>query len=370
MSAATAHPKEDLAALTGLRGVAAWYVVLYHIRLSAAAQLPPSLMDVLAKGYLAVDLFFMLSGFVLWLNYSDRLRAGGLAATPAFIARRIARIWPLHLFVLAGAILFAAGLAAAGKLNPDRFPFAELPLHILLVQNWGFTGALSWNVPAWSISCEFFAYLLFPLLTLAIDWRKVPAAGAVAAIFLLALFLSWIFAAAGTASLGHDVWRFGLVRAVCEFVMGTAVCGLWLRWRGRPGRYAAATILLTLPIAAAALLGLLPEPLAAPLAFAGLLLTVALLARSRRNPLASAPIRYLGEISYATYLSHFLLFVLFKLLFVADQKAVPLPLLAAFLMFVLLVSIALHHLVEKPAQKAMNRLLSRRRRAPPELAVA
>ncbi|MFN5779758.1 MAG: acyltransferase, partial [Novosphingobium sp.] len=64
MSGRTGH----LDALTGIRGLAAWLVVLYHIRLSLTALLPGEVIVALAKGYLAVDLFFMLSGFVIWYN--------------------------------------------------------------------------------------------------------------------------------------------------------------------------------------------------------------------------------------------------------------------------------------------------------------
>jgi len=66
----------ELRALTSVRGVAAWLVVLYHIRLSIAG-LPEWGLAILAKGYLAVDFFFLLSGFVIWISYAPRIRAGG-----------------------------------------------------------------------------------------------------------------------------------------------------------------------------------------------------------------------------------------------------------------------------------------------------
>src|SRR3546814_12632267 len=96
----TARP--ELRALTSVRGLAAWMVVLYHIRLSIAG-LPEAWVDVFAKGYLAVDFFFLLSGFVIWLTYGERLRERD-ASVVAFWQRRIARIYPLHLFMLVSEI--------------------------------------------------------------------------------------------------------------------------------------------------------------------------------------------------------------------------------------------------------------------------
>lgn len=370
MSGAPAKLKADLPGLTGLRGVAAWFVVLYHVRASAGAQVPPEALAFFSKGYLAVDLFFMLSGFVLWLNYADRLRAEGLVAAPLFLARRLARIWPLHLFILAGAIAFAGVLQALGKINPATYPWAELPLHVLLVQNWGFTSTLTWNVPAWSISCEFAAYLLFPFLVLAIDWRKLGAFATAAAILLLAFLLGALMESGGTATLGADVPRFGLARALFEFAIGTAICGLWLRWREAPLLPASISALLSLAVAAAWLVGLLPETIAIPLAFAALLLALALTGASRANPLGWRPVHYLGRISYATYLVHYLLFIVFKIVFVEDAANVPLPLLGLFLALTFAASAALHHIIELPAQRWANALLSRRRKAAPALSAA
>jgi peptidoglycan/LPS O-acetylase OafA/YrhL len=102
----------------------------------------------------------------------------------------------------------------------------------------------------------------------------------------------------------------------------------------------------------------LPEQLAVPFAFAALLLALALTSGMRGNPLDWAPLHYLGEISYATYLSHFMLFVVFKLVFVTDAHAVPLVLIALYLAMVLASSVALYHLVERPAQKWVNSIKS------------
>ncbi len=370
MSGAPAEPRPDLPALTGIRGLAAWFVVLYHIRVGAVSYLPEEASFVLSKGYLAVDLFFMLSGFVLWLNYSDRLRRDGLAAVPRYLARRVARIWPLHIFILASTVIYASLVAATGELNTSHYPWAELPLHVLLIHNWGFTNALTWNDPSWSISGEAAAYLLFPLIVLAVDWRKLSPAWAIAALLLLALILSAVMGWNGAFILDRDIPRFGLLRAATGFAIGTIVCALWRRWRSRPGLAGALAGTL---VAAASLLGFAagaPETLVVPLFLAGLLLALALTAGRPGNPLASRPILYLGEISYSTYLVHFLLYIIFKILFVEDPAHVP-PLLAGlYLLLTFLASAALCHGVERPAQRALNRLFDRRVERRPVLSAA
>lgn len=351
---------DELRALTGMRGIAAWFVVLYHIRLSVAG-LPPAIVVVLAKGYLAVDFFFLLSGFVIWLSWSARLRDGGARAVPGFLWRRLARIWPLHLVMLGGAVALAGVLAAAGRHDPLRYPFDALPLHVLLLHNWGFTGRLAWNDPSWSISAEWAAYLAFPLVAATIDWRRVPTPAVIAAICAMFVLLHVAMAGSGADSLGTAIWRFGLARCLAEFSAGSAVCALWLRWRDRPARPAA--IACAAGVAAVALAGLgLPETLAVPPAFAALLLALALTSGWRGNPLERPAPHYLGEISYATYLGHFLLFVVVKLAFVDDPRAISPVLVAVYLALVLGCSVALHHLVERPAQEWMNRLPARRSR--------
>ena len=349
----TVTGRAELRALTSVRGIAAWFVVLYHIRLSVAG-LPAGWVAVFAKGYLAVDFFFLLSGFVIWLTWGARIRAGGWAVVPHFLQKRVARIWPLHLFMLGGAVALALLLAATGRQNPVAYPSAELPLHVLLLQNWGFTGHLAWNDPSWSISTELGAYLLFPLLALAIDWRRVPTPAILGAIAALFVLLHMVMARHGAATLGTDIARFGLLRCVIEFAAGTAICALWVRWREAPALAASVAAATGTILFACWLGGVLPETLAIPPAFAALLLALALTSDKSRNPLEAAPLHYLGEISYATYLGHFLLFVVFKLAFVDDARAIPPVLIGLFLVMVLGSSVALYHLIERPAQKWLN----------------
>lgn len=344
--------RHELRPLTSARGIAAWYVVLYHIR-ESASFLPPGVIDFFAKGYLAVDFFFLLSGFVIWLNYGPLLAEHRWRAVPHFLWRRLARIYPLHLLMLIGAVGFAAVCVGTGRAMPPGFLWETLPYHLLLIQNWGLLGQLGWNVPAWSISCELAAYLVFPPIVAAIDWRRLPSAVLIALLGLLMLGLFALFSAFGLDLLGNDIPHFGLPRCLFEFAMGTIVAALWLRWREAPRRPAAISGLLTIAGLAAYAVGA-PETLALPFTFVCLLFLLALSSEGR-NPMKGRILHWFGEISYATYLAHALLFLVFKIVFVSDAKAVSAPLIGLFLLLVLAVSAALYHGFELPAQRWINR---------------
>jgi peptidoglycan/LPS O-acetylase OafA/YrhL len=349
----------ELRSLTIARGAAAWLVVLYHIR-GSIAGLPAPVTAVLAKGYLAVDFFFLLSGFVIWLSWHARFRNAGFAAIPRFLQKRIARIWPLHVAMLAVTAALALLLAATGRHDP-AFPVDELPLHLLLVQNWGLTDTLRWNDPAWSISCELAAYLLFPLIAIAVDWRRLTKPAAVSIIAALLIGLHSIMR--DQPDLGSDIARFGLARCLVEFTAGTILAALWLRARSAwPAMIAAAALLVVWAAGA-------PETLAVPGALAAMLLALAICSRPSGGAgsvggidrkLAMRVLHHLGEISYATYLSHFLLWKAFKLVVVTNPADVPPAQIALYLALVLIASAALYRCVERPAQRWINRMPIRR----------
>lgn len=351
MIAPPIHPAvPQLHQLTGLRGIAAWLVVLYHARLAATELFPPEIIAVFARGYLAVDLFFMLSGFVMWLNYGERLRAEGWGGAPSFWWKRIARIWPLHIAILAVMVAFVAVLLATGRAT-DGYPIAELPLHILLLQNWGFTATLSWNHPAWSISTELAAYIVFPALVLAARWERMRLPALIAALAGLLAVLHLLYTAAGHRDLGEDIAALGLWRCLIEFTVGMFVALIWQGLRGRTGPIVPA--LAALAILAAAAIFALPETAIAPAVFAAGLLALALSGGAVSRLLASRALRWLGDISYATYLIHFFGFILFKIAFVDDDGQLTGAQLTFFLFLVLGASAAAFRLLEKPAQRWM-----------------
>lgn len=336
-------------ALTGVRGIAAWFVVVYHIRDSFAHGLPAPVVAVFAKGYLAVDLFFILSGFVLWLTWGAKFARATSATAAEFWRRRIARVWPLHAVVLAATVCFALVVQATGRTVPAHYRWDELPLHFTLMQNWGFTDDLAWNDPSWSISTELAAYLLFPLIAMLI--ARIKPSPQFAIVLALALFvaLDRIFAVNGSHLLGDDIAKLGLARCLTQFFSGVAMCIMWQRWHGT------ALVVGTIATFGVAILawttGNARETLAVPIAFAALVPLLATTSAWSHNPLSCKFAVVLGEISYSTYLAHFLLWTLFKIAVVADPRAVPLSLGGLYLALTLASSFVLYHAVELPARR-------------------
>ncbi len=370
--------KVQLDALTGARGIAAWYVVFYHIREAFGPEVPTGVIAFFAKGYLAVDLFFILSGFVMWLTYGAKFERDGLRAAPDFLWRRVARIVPLHLFILGAMAAFALLLVALGKADTARFPFAELPLHILLIQNWGFTSALSWNDPAWSISTEMGAYLAMPLVAAALSSSlrakrgnpEVDAAqsgllrfarndGLVFNFTLVALLctaLAFVLTFGGAQHLGDKISALGLIRCLFQFFIGVAVCRIWQATRPLPlSSFSGIAALIIVAAATGWATGWLSEIMAVPSLFAGVVYLLAATSSWSANPFCSRLALHLGDISYSTYLFHFFGWILFKLIFVSDVNAVPLWMMAGFAGLTYGASLLLYHIVELPGRRLVQR---------------
>jgi peptidoglycan/LPS O-acetylase OafA/YrhL len=296
--------------LTPLRGIAAVWVVLYHYAVYYLPNVHPDRHTALLnKGYLAVDLFFMLSGFVMTHVYREVFtRRVDPRSYWAFMSARIARLYPLHLAVLALFLLVA--LASSTARYAVGGPWVVMPLSgvrsvLALVANLFMlqglhASTLSWNYAAWSISLEFMAYLIFPFV-LARIWRAGSRTQALLALAMVAV-LAWL---AWRTQDSFNQWDgpATFLRCVPEFLLGT----LLYRAYQSPLR---STVLggdaVTL-VCLAALLAALhtngPDLLVVVL-FALLLMAVVSNRGRVQAWLNSSPLVWLGEVSYALYLIH------------------------------------------------------------------
>jgi peptidoglycan/LPS O-acetylase OafA/YrhL len=167
----------EIKALSGLRIVAAVWVVLFHFR-PLLAQTAPGLTTTFAPlldcGAQGVDLFFILSGFVLTWNYLDRMgQSWSTRTTLRFLWLRLARVWPVYLVTMhlaAAWIIFTRNVGHVPSPAVDQLTATGYLRQLLLVQLWfePYFDGTSWDGPAWSISAEWLAYLLFGALILVI----------------------------------------------------------------------------------------------------------------------------------------------------------------------------------------------------------
>ena len=317
-----------LASLEGLRGIAALAIVVFHLRHEIAVLLDglvpggtALLQPLMLKSRLAVDLFFILSGFILCHVYLGARAPVTAAAWRRYLAFRIARIFPLHLFML--ALWLAYTLLLVTLVHPQQ-AFAErigglgeVVERVFLVHMWwrGQT-PLTLNATDWSISVEWALYLIFPLLVAALlhvsrardgAGRELIPAGAALALLAAAFAAAYaviVFQVSPIYGKGY-IW---VLRGGCEFLAGVALWQLWARGHGGHAawRRLGAPLALAGAIAACYLTDndwwVLP----------GLALLLFAEAGRAHDPgagdglLGRPAVLWLGQVSYALYLGHLL----------------------------------------------------------------
>jgi peptidoglycan/LPS O-acetylase OafA/YrhL len=347
----------DLRPLTALRfGAAAW-VALYAFWPSLDVAWTPNLV---AKGYLGVELFFVLSGFILSHVYlaqagDGRFRYGD------FLWARIARVYPLHLATLVGVgALGLAAVAVGMSIDGNILSWPSLPANLLMLHAWGLAPDAGWNHSSWSISAEWFAYLAFPAFAF-VAWRlrDRPVLAVVGAMALM-IGLYAAFEALAGFSLTEATIRWGALRIVPCFAYG---CALYLVHR-RGGISHAGWVALAC-VAGMAAAGSLGAPDGLVVLFSGgLILALGSRSNARAGWLASRPAVYLGEISYAVYM----VLVPWQLLAVnlaarvtgAEDKRLQLFVWLAVILALPVVAAIAYHLVEHPARRALRGLSERR----------
>ena len=360
MTPTTRRP--PLPALTGLRAVAAVWVVLFHYRGDLLALVPglAPLDTLMGAGYLGVDLFFPLSGFVLAYTYADRLGSFSWRESADFVRNRFARVWPVHLLTLNLDLAVAAvvGTLGVGVDGHRRTPRAYVE-NVAMVHTW-FNDRPSFNGPAWSISSEWFAYLLSPLLFVAaVRVRRAVPALALAAVSYAVMLAVFATLALPNGNLEHMFY----VRIMGEFVGGMLLCLAWVRGGARLGGVVVVLplTLVVLALVPAASAGHYWAAPALGLGVAGLAASSGWVASALSRPLVVAA----GEASYALYMTHLLVQPFVRSLRVWAQGSGWAAALVVTGLCMVLVGIAwlVHVGVERPARR---RLQAPRREQPVE----
>jgi len=206
-----------LQALDGWRGIACLLVAIHHLPVPHALYY----QSWLQSGAPMLELFFLISGFVISLVFSDMAQRprGALA----FIVRVLGRLWPIHMIMLAALVALMVARSAFAEHGGfgDRMSLESLAAQLLLIQTWVGQG-LTWNYPAWTLSAELVAYLLFAVLMVFTKSRAGRIIGACA-----------LGLAAGVVFLGELGPRehynvISVARVVTGFFIGFLLREIWL----------------------------------------------------------------------------------------------------------------------------------------------
>lgn len=388
--ASAKKPVSEVLPLTSLRFFLASWIVIFHLDLvakavrGAATSVPtagPGLAwyNIVHCAYVAVGVFFALSGFILALNYKlDQPWTGAMRWK--FAVARFSRIYPVYVLALAAVAPTVLGKAIEAHSHSMLLRrLASGVLNLLMLQAWVPGGALSWNGPGWSLSSEAFFYLCFPvigamvfrvatirkaLLLLAGLWAAELAVPAVCVLLRIKGFGD--MPATGLPdSLVSDLVKFNPVLNLALFLSGIVTCRLYQMLRAHRHSLAGKGYLFYIP-AIMLLLGItaLGDRIPYPLMHSGLILPSALgiilglafgdsyLCAAFSNPL----LVFLGKASYAEYLLHFPVRLIFE-----SRGLSWTPLQQVIYFFtVLAISAIVFHFYEEPMQRFLRKLLSRK----------
>ena len=336
--------------LTAIRGIASLWVVGHHWLPSASRHL----RAIFDPGFLAVDLFFILSGLILARVHAQLTRA----ELPDFYLRRVFRLYPLHLVCLAWLV----GIVAPSLVGVD---WLTLGASAALIHPFLDVAPLA-NPPSWSIGVELGCYLAFPLLLACL--RRLDGR-AVSAVMVLALL--WIEWRIQFHLLGATHGAKAMERGLCGFTLGMAIT-LWSapleRWPH--AGLLAGTLELVGIVGVVWSIRSLNWALVPPccsLLLVGLGFDRGLVARALR----AQPWVWLGRISFSIYLAHY------PLLLCAQRVMSPTRFgeqgqwlwYAGLLVALLALSTLLWRYIEEPG-RSLPRRLRRRRSHPPRVSQA
>lgn len=370
-----------LGALTPLRGIAAVTMVAYHFNMFVMPVIDPAVTRLHQHGYLLVDFFFILSGFILSHVYGGWFEVGApRERLRRYMRARFARVYPLHLTTLlwvVGIYLLVVVVYAA-KLPPGArsvFDPWAIPLHLLMLHGLSTAPGGTWNTPSWSVGTEWLVYLAFPFLTVA--FRRLATWGKLG--LLVGVFGAYAYL---TTPLSTDPpirpWLPNVpytiaeisfpnssVRCFAGFVLGMVTHfafsrGWGLRWLARD----AAVLALVGGLLAGCHLHV-PDMVTVWLL--PLLILGACHNRGRTaRALGTAPLRSLGEWSYSIYMVHMpIIFSFLGAQLIAEgareDAAKPItyglvgPASAlAFVVLVVLVSALTYRVIEAPARRYLS----------------
>jgi peptidoglycan/LPS O-acetylase OafA/YrhL len=347
---------KEIRSLTAMRGIAAMYVALSHFSLFAQQLTKGAITSIAPSGYLAVDFFFVLSGFIMGYTYWAEFRVSEPGAYRRFLQKRFARILPLNTFVVVIVVAIEARRTAG---HPQIARLAkDAVANLLMLQ--GFGVGINLNVPSWSVSVEWAAYLAFPVFIWIILRKKLATLAAIAAIGAL-IAISFFNSDHTLNTYFMPVW-WACVRCLAEFALGLVAYKLFDNEERSQGL--GSDVVASMLLVASAVFAVSGKfDIGAALLFPVLIVSLAHNKGRVFNVLSAAPLQFLGLISYSIYMTHYVIAdfeasVIGRVFGHSFSSGVALIFVGAGSLSVIAPAYASYRLVEKPGRSLGRRALS------------
>ncbi|HGK4674854.1 TPA: acyltransferase family protein [Kluyvera georgiana] len=340
-----------------LRGIAALSVVLWHwqhffmndknVFVTTSQPFYKYLSIFYTHGLYAVELFFVISGFIFFYLYSDGIYLKKVSFK-SFFVKRLSRLYPLYII----SFVFVALLQILYFHSHNTFfvyPMNDIYhaiLNIFMVQSWGFEKGWSYNAPTWSVSIEMLMYLFFFMLCALVQKRITSSILIVLIAFMLYNVNNAIMIGAFCFFLGgicfkiteQSIYKFGAQKSL--LIASLAFIIAWF-------------FILKLKIDNVFLIVIF--------GFTSLTCVLAMLNAVNKN--LGKKIEWIGDISYSSYLLHFPLQIIFVLYYDFSgygRNVFYKPyVMIIFMVTLVIISYTSFKLIESPLQRKLRTLLSR-----------
>ena len=298
--------------LDGCRGICACLVAFFHFRALFHVSVNSHIgkLPIITNAWLAVDFFFVLSGFVIAANYQDRLVSRTVRVRD-FLILRLGRLYPLHLatlILMVGLVIFfhyGSFGAAHLELSANDATIPGFVANLFLIQGLHTLPQGTWNHPSWSISTEVATYLVF-----ALSWHYLQRYTWILIVITILLAPPLLLILSGDLAVTFD---WGFIRSMLGFSLGALAFNV-TQW-GPSARLLAKLSRLEssiaelfiggITIAFVCFVGVTPLSIASPFLFTGVVMLF-----SQENGiitplLRQSPMRALGQWSYSIYMLHY-----------------------------------------------------------------
>jgi len=345
--------KTHYAALDGLRGIAAIIVVLYHYfdELHGFNMM----RNPISHGFLAVDFFFCLSGFVIACAYDERMKNIGLGR---FFLNRLIRLHPLVIIgSIIGAVAYAANpflenpLAAGWKTVLWTF-FLSLFLIPTPYLKYRGSALFPYNVPTWSLFFEYIINAVYAFLLCRVTRKWLVVIGALSAAFLIYIALDTGMFHGGWS---RENYMHGFARVGYSFTAGLLISRFKIIWRNRLGFLLPGLLLVGVCLSPHYYGDLIMELYYVMLLFP---MIVCLGAGTGASGIIERMCNLLGRISYSLYMTHMSTVILFgnykTKVNPTNEKSIII--IISLAIFNLLFAYAITRWVDEPLRKWLNNL--------------